>query len=110
MSTAAERRAVYGSRRWRALRLEVLEAAGWLCQCPDCESDGRTMGAELVHHVKPWQEGKTKAERQALAFDRGNLLAVSRRCHAQIHAAQKPQNPAAQQWAAFTFELLEVAP
>ena len=54
LSTRAQRRAVYGSRRWRALRLQVLEAAGYLCQCPDCTRDGLTMGAELVHHIEPW--------------------------------------------------------
>ena len=110
MSTRAQRRAVYGSRRWRALRLQVLEAAGWLCQCPDCTRDGLTMGAELVHHIEPWDAtGLTKIERLARAFDRKNLLAVSRRCHAAIHAADKPQ--AAQEWAAFTAELIgEVAP
>ena len=86
----------------------MLREAAYLCQCPDCKSDGRTMGAELVHHVKPWQEGKTKKERLARAFDRKNLLAVSRRCHTAIHAAEKPQ--AAQEWAAFTSQLLEVAP
>ena len=60
MSTAAERALVYHTRRWRALRTAVLRDAGYLCQCPDCQSDGRTMPAELVHHVKPWQEGKTE--------------------------------------------------
>ena len=99
---------MYHTPRWRALRAAVLHEAGYLCQCPDCKSDGRTMGAELVHHKKPWQKGKTKKERLALAFDRKNLLAVSRNCHAAIHAAEKPQ--AAQEWADFTNQLLEVAP
>ena len=113
MSTRAERRAVYGSRRWQRLRALVLYEAGYLCECPDCYQDGkrtRTIGAELVHHVRPWQEGKTAAAREKLAFDRANLLAVSRRCHADIHAAMRPQTQAAQQWAALTSELMEVKP
>ena len=114
MSTRAERKAVYGSRRWQALRARVLREAGYLCECPDCKGETgnapRILGAELVHHVKPWQEGKTKEEREALAFDRANCLAVSRPCHAELHAAMLPQSQAVQQWAAFTAELMEVRP
>ena len=114
MSTRAERRAVYGSRRWQRLRFEVLQEAGFLCECADCKGElgqpPRTMQAELVHHVKDWKKGRTPEEREALAFDRGNLLAVNRRCHAAIHAAERPQSQAVQQWAAFTGELMEVTP
>ena len=93
MSTPYERKAVYGTRRWKRLRAAVLHDAGYLCQCPDCFSDGqrtRTVGAELVHHKRPWQSGATWKEKEKLAFDPGNCIAVSRDCHAAIHAAEKP--------------------
>lgn len=100
---------MYHTRRWQRLRARVLFEAGGLCQCPDCKGElgnaPRTVAAELVHHIRRWQEGKTAKEREALAFDRANCIAVSRACHAEIHAAEKPQ--AVQQWAAFAGELVE---
>lgn len=92
MSTPQERKEVYATKHWLALRADVLRSAGWLCQCAECKTLGLTKGADMVHHVVPWQDA-TGRERQRLAFDRGNLLAVNRDCHAKIHSNNVAPNP-----------------
>lgn len=92
MSTPQERKDVYATKQWRALRAAVLRAAGWLCQCRECQEHGLTKGADMVHHIRPWQEAKGP-DRQRLAFDRGNLLAVNRDCHSRLHSNDAEPNP-----------------
>ena len=107
MSTPTERSEVYLTRRWQSLRLSVLSAAGWLCQCEVCRSHGYTKPAELVHHVRPWQRA-SGALRQQLAFDRANLIAVSRDCHARIHQ-DDGQPPETKEWAKVVQSLIDEA-
>ncbi len=85
MSSLAERQAVYGTRKWRSLRALTLKKAGYLCQCAECRAHGLTKAAELVHHVTAWQH-VAEHERMQWAFDPENLMAVSRDCHARLHA------------------------
>lgn len=105
MSRTWERKAVYNTRRWTRLRRQVLERDGFLCRCEVCTRDKLTKGAELVHHVRPWQAGRTRKERERLAFDPANCLSVARDCHAAIHAAEKP--PAQLDWQRLVDELIE---
>ena len=78
MSTAQERQEVYNTARWRALRAQVLLAAGYLCQ--RCATEGRRNAAQLVHHRQPIRQGGE-------AFDPDNLEALCNRCHENEHAA-----------------------
>ena len=77
MSTAAERREIYCTPRWRALRRAVLEDEN--CRCRLC---GRA-GADTVDHIRSIRRG-------GAVWDRGNLRAVCRLCHAAKHAAGGP--------------------
>ena len=81
MSSLAERQLVYGTKRWRSLRALVLKRDGWLCNCAFCADSGDTRPAELVHHIRPWQQTMDLE----LAFDIKNLIAVSRHCHSKLH-------------------------
>ena len=105
MSTPTERSEVYLTRRWQQLRLVVLESAGWLCQCDDCRAHGYTKPAELVHHVRPWQRA-SGALRQRLAWDRANLIAVSRDCHQRIHS-EDDKPPEDRAWATAVQSLID---
>ena len=78
MSTIAERRDVYNTKRWKNLREQVLLAAAYLCE--RCAKDGRRVPAELVHHLKPIREG-------GKPFDAENLEAICFACHGLKHVA-----------------------
>ena len=77
MSTSQERREIYATPRWRALRAKVLLAAGHRCE--RCRGEGRRIAAALVHHRKPIRKGGEP-------FAMENLEAICRRCHDIEHA------------------------
>ncbi len=52
--------------------------------CQVCDGVGVTELAVDVHHVRSFMDAEG-AERLHLAFDAGNLLALCKRCHNQIH-------------------------
>ena len=79
MSTKQERKLVYNTKRWRALRLEVMSESNW--QCSKC---GRA--AKDVHHIRPMSRG-------GAPWDRSNLEAICRACHAAAHTEHKPPVP-----------------
>ena len=54
MSTATERREIYTTARWRRLRGHKLDLNPL---CEECERNGLTVAADLVHHLKPVSEG-----------------------------------------------------
>ncbi len=69
-------RRVYGSPRWRRLRLVVLEAAGY--SCASCGS-----WAGEVHHKKSVDDG-------GAWFDPANLIAICTDCHFRAHHKKRP--------------------
>ena len=83
MSTRAERKYVYGTNRWLKLREAVLDKHGGLCV--RCQKKGYIEEAKIVHHIKPWKEGKTRAERHKLIWDKDNLEPVCHDCHNELH-------------------------
>ena len=50
MSTAAERKEVYNTSKWRSLRARIVERDGWLCQW--CAEKGLTVAGAEVHHIQ----------------------------------------------------------
>ena len=74
MSTEQERRTIYCTPRWRALRHEVMETAGWLCE----ECKPRRVAATVVHHLQAIRDGGE-------AFNPENCVAVCTECHQQFH-------------------------
>ena len=93
MSTRRERRELYSTGRWRALRDDTLSRDGWLCVV--CLREGRTVGAEIVHHIRPVREGGDP-------WAPGNLESLCRRCHEAAHNTEAPDP-----WRLFVNELIE---
>lgn len=85
MATAEENKRVYHTVRWRKLRKVVLSRDGFLCRCDECQAHGFTRPAEVIHHKQPWQH-VAESEQEELIWSVGNLIAVSRHCHARLHA------------------------
>ena len=76
---------IYSSRRWRRLRLSVLDRAGWRCR--KCGRAGRLE----VHHREPVREGGE-------AWCESNLQPLCRTCHFRTHV---PLPPDVAEWRAF---------
>ena len=64
---------IYGTRRWRRVRLIVLNRAGWRCE--RCGAPGRLE----VHHVEPLQRSSRNP------FDPAGLRVLCRPCHFADH-------------------------
>lgn len=78
----AERRRVYGSKRWARVRRMVIDVADWRCQ--RCGAYGRLE----VHHKRPLQFGGDP-------FSVDNLQALCRRCHFGEEPVRRPSGAAA---------------
>lgn len=68
--------------RWLRLRRAVLTAHP-LCQ--RCEAMGRVRAATEVHHATPVERGLGPAEKELLAYDPHNLVALCHECHVEAH-------------------------
>lgn len=55
--------------------------------CEKCELTNRIRPADEVHHIIPFDRGRTAAEREKLAYDWDNLLSLCQDCHDEIHKA-----------------------
>ena len=95
MSTKHERRTVYATKRWGLLRFEALARDGGLCV--RCRAEGRTILAELVHHLRPIRDGGNP-------WSLENCESVCRSCHADQHATAP--TPAQTGWSNLVRELL----
>lgn len=70
------------SHKWQRLR------ARYMAQhpvCEQCDKNGKTSLAKVVHHVVPVEDAKDLAMMEVLAFDWHNLMAVCDECHEAIH-------------------------
>ena len=76
-------RVVYRTRRWKALRRKVLDAAGW--RCSRCS----VPGAAEVHH-------RTKIADGCDPFDESNLIVLCKPCHHGLHRLEQAPYAAAQ--------------
>ena len=85
MSTPRERREVYATKRWKALRAKVLLSAGHMCA--RCRREWRRSLAVLVHHVEPIRQGGDP-------WNESNLEPVCNACHEAAHAElEKAERP-----------------
>ena len=92
-------RRIIKTKRWRALRLQVLRRDGW--QCVQCKARGRLE----VDHIEPVRK------RPDLAYEMGNLQTLCARCHSRktlidigIHDPDDPQNKIRADWQKFVSE------
>ena len=92
--TARQRREFYHSPEWRAMSHHIRERDGH--RCTACKP--RTVGARLVHHVKPLSEG-------GAALDPANLVSLCAECHRSAHG-QVVDVPR-QEWKRYIKNLME---
>lgn len=53
--------------------------------CEECERQGRTTATEEIHHIIPFQQGRTPLEVERLAFDIENTESLCIECHHKKH-------------------------
>ena len=80
MSTPTERKEIYGTTRWRRLRDYKLDVNPL---CEECERNGLTVAADLVHHVKPISEGGDPFP------EIDGLESLCTPCHSSHHSAKE---------------------
>lgn len=68
-------RAWYFTGRWKALRLKVLEAAGFRCRCERCGGRFVRPRATIADHITPHRGDPARF------WDESNLRAMAKRCH-----------------------------
>ena len=81
-----EYQGIYQDRRWLKLRNQKRRVNPL---CERCERKGKVTPMAEVHHKKPFQEGRTPAEVEALAYDWYNLESVCEPCHEEAHKELK---------------------
>lgn len=81
-NTTKSDRQIYNSSRWRNLKNEYLQNHPL---CEKCLSDGIVKPAEDVHHKIPILRGYSKEQQFRLGYDYNNLMALCKKCHAEIH-------------------------
>lgn len=73
----------YNSREWKELRVWKLR------QQPLCEvcqrEHGWIVSARCVHHIRPIESTRTKAELWKVGLDVSNLMSLCYQCHSDIH-------------------------
>ena len=83
-----ERQAVYNTRRWKELRKLMVQEHPL---CEDCLKRGVLTPSEEIHHLKsPFRKGLTPEEKDRLAYDPKNLVALCKECHIKRHLKDTP--------------------
>lgn len=77
-----ERQQIYNTERWRRLRRYKLNTF------PVCELCGKEQSEE-VHHSDSFMNYTNPIERDRVAFDPSNLLALCGLCHRRLHGGAK---------------------
>lgn len=77
-----DRAAIYGTARWRRLRMLKL-VANPLCE--RCLEESRVNIAEDVHHKVSFMSTNDPVRRKYLAYDFDNLQSLCKQCHQKIH-------------------------
>lgn len=70
------------SARWQKLRCQKLAENPF---CEMCAEQHRLMVATEVHHIRPVMSVSGR-QREALMFDKDNLMSLCHDCHVAIHA------------------------
>lgn len=82
MAKDVDYRRMIHTKRWLRLRKAVLTERPL---CERCRERGELTAATEVHHRVPVETALRRCEKEELMFNPGNLMAVCRRCHAEIH-------------------------
>ena len=95
MSTAKQRKEIYCTRKWRRLRLALIQAANYLCQeCGKAVPDSYFE----IHHIQPINDGGE-------IWDTDNLIVICKTCHRREHY-HRQERPDKQAWNNFLLNSL----
>ena len=105
MSQKEDKARIYNSKEWKLVRLAKIERNP-LCEV--CESKGKIVPAQAVHHIIPIETATDYDHMRDLAFRYSNLMSVCYICHSDIHKAmnsrtreghQRATSTAVERWA-----------
>jgi len=71
----------YNSAAWHNTRKAYIKKVGGLCE--RCLANGIITPAEIVHHIIPLN--KTNVYDPNVSLSQDNLMALCRKCHAEVH-------------------------
>ena len=74
------------STRWRAIRAQQLAEHPF---CELCRKKGVYYPATEVHHILPVDSARTEEEAERLAYGTSNLMSLCRKCHNDLHKAER---------------------
>jgi 5-methylcytosine-specific restriction protein A len=77
---------VYQDKRWKFI---VVSKKRVNPLCERCEKNGKVVQMQEVHHVIPFETGKTAEEVDRLAFDWDNVESLCEPCHEARHKKLK---------------------
>lgn len=80
---------LYNSSKWVKLRNAYIQANPL---CERCLEKEIIKPAEEVHHIKPIGTGLDELEMMGLAYDPGNLMALCKDCHHELHQEMNKRN------------------
>lgn len=67
----------YKSKQWERKRENVLKRDRY--ECRECKRYGKVTGAQMVHHVKPFEQYPE------LKLENNNLISLCNKCHGSMH-------------------------
>ena len=79
------RKDFYATPAWKHTRKAYRQSVGGLCE--RCLAKGIVTPAEIVHHIVPLTDDNISNLDLALGW--GNLQALCRKCHAEVHEEMK---------------------
>lgn len=80
---------IYQDRRWK----DIVITKNWQNPiCEECERVGKVTETEEIHHIIPFQKGKTPLEIEELAFNIDNTMSLCIPCHHKKHHALRYRN------------------
>ena len=88
------------------MREKVLQKYDGLCA--NCQRNGYTNDANVIHHIIPWKNGETKKERFELIWDINNLEPVCYTCHNSLHSEMIDINKDSNEIWKMAFSMLDI--
>ena len=81
-----EYQSIYQDKRWKKLRDYKMKVNPL---CEDHEAKGKLVPMKEVHHIIPFDNGKSPEEVESLAFDFDNIVSLCELCHEKRHKELK---------------------
>lgn len=72
----------YNRQEWKDIR-KFYQQEHPICEI--CESHGRIVPVEHVHHIIPFTRGSDERQKERLFLNEGNLMSVCKTCHKLLH-------------------------